>query len=161
MPARYTRARQVGRDSQCPSPLEWLSVQSPMRPGVNLDHGSALSRVDDRLNRILRRGDLVLVSEEGAPVRLRLVKPARSQYGYFQLGARTPSRTRSISERSSRFYGWLKNPDDAARKSDVSNLRNRGKWLCKRLLLPPPGAILKPCSTCSWATRFLSRNRIN
>ena len=58
-----------------------------MRPGVNLNHGSALSRVDNRLNRILRGSDLVLVSEEGAPVRLRLVKPARSQYGYFQLGS--------------------------------------------------------------------------
>ena len=41
--------------------------------------------VVDRLNRILRGTDLVLVSEEGTPVRLRLVKPARSQYGYFQL----------------------------------------------------------------------------
>ncbi len=42
-------------------------------------------RVVDRLNRILRGSDLLLVSEEGTPVRLRLVKPARSQYGYFQL----------------------------------------------------------------------------
>ena len=41
--------------------------------------------VVDRLNRILRGTDLVLVSEEGTPVRLRLVKPARSPYGYFQL----------------------------------------------------------------------------
>ena len=41
--------------------------------------------VVDRLNRILRGSDLVLVSEEGTPVRLRLVKPARSKYGYFQL----------------------------------------------------------------------------
>ena len=41
--------------------------------------------VVDRLNRILRGTDLVLVSEDGTPVRLRLVKPARSQYGYFQL----------------------------------------------------------------------------
>ena len=43
------------------------------------------SLVVDRLNRILRGSDLVLVSDEGTPVRLRLVKPARSQYGYFQL----------------------------------------------------------------------------
>ena len=41
--------------------------------------------VVDRLNRILRGSDLSLVSEEGTPVRLRLVKPARSRYGYFQL----------------------------------------------------------------------------
>ncbi len=41
--------------------------------------------VVDRLNRILRGSDFCLVSEEGTPVRLRLVKPARSQYGYFQL----------------------------------------------------------------------------
>lgn len=41
--------------------------------------------VVDRLNRILRGTDLVLVTDEGTPVRLRLVKPARSQYGYFQL----------------------------------------------------------------------------
>ena len=41
--------------------------------------------VVDRLNRILRGSDFVLVSDEGTPVRLRLVKPARSQFGYFQL----------------------------------------------------------------------------
>lgn len=41
--------------------------------------------VVDQLNRILRGSDLSLVSELGTPVRLRLVKPARSRYGYFQL----------------------------------------------------------------------------
>jgi hypothetical protein len=42
-------------------------------------------RVVDRLNRILRGTDLSLVSELGTPVRLRLIKPARSENGYFQL----------------------------------------------------------------------------
>ena len=39
----------------------------------------------DRLNRILRGSDLCFISEDGTPVRLRLVKPARSAHGYFQL----------------------------------------------------------------------------
>ena len=42
-------------------------------------------QVVDRLNRILRGTDLSLVSEMGTPVRLRLIKPARSENGYFQL----------------------------------------------------------------------------
>jgi len=44
------------------------------------------NRMDvDRLNRILRGTDLSMISELGTPVRLRLIKPARSAHGYFQL----------------------------------------------------------------------------
>lgn len=58
--------------------------------------------VVDRLNRILRGSDLVLVSEEGTPVRLRLVKPVRSQYGYFQL--------RSADAQQNTIYSGAKFP---------------------------------------------------
>ena len=51
------------------------------------DFGSLESNrmIVDKVNRILRGTDLCLVSEDGTPVRLRLVKPARSKNGYFQL----------------------------------------------------------------------------
>ena len=58
--------------------------------------------VVDRLNRILRGTDLLLVSEEGTPVRLRLVKPARSPSGYFQL--------RSADARQNTVYSGAKFP---------------------------------------------------
>jgi hypothetical protein len=58
--------------------------------------------VVDRLNRILRGTDLVLVSEDGTPVRLRLVKPVRSQHGYFQL--------RSADAKQNTVYSGAKFP---------------------------------------------------
>ena len=53
--------------------------------GESFDSVEQNRQVVDRLNRILRGTELTLVSQQGTPVRLRLIKPARSANGYFQL----------------------------------------------------------------------------
>ena len=53
--------------------------------GRTFDSLESNRAIVDSINRILRGTDLCLISEEGTPVRLRLIKPARSRNGYFQL----------------------------------------------------------------------------
>ena len=62
-----------------------LQVITAGLAGCNFDSLEANRMIVDKVNRILRGTDLCLISEDGTPVRLRLVKPARSKNGYFQL----------------------------------------------------------------------------
>ncbi len=64
---------------------EQLQIITTGLAGRTFDSLEVNRMIVDKINRILRGSDLCLISEDGTPVRLRLLKPARSRYGYFQL----------------------------------------------------------------------------